>query len=62
MAKFLKKYNIELKTIGPVFIGSGYTINKKEALFKNDKVVIIDTRLMFDYFIKKNLFSNFFFL
>ena len=30
MAKFLKKYNIELKTIGPVFIGSVYTINKKK--------------------------------
>lgn len=59
MAKFLKKYNIELKTIGPIFIGSGYTINKKEALFKKDKVVIIDTRLMFDYFIKKNLLKKY---
>jgi len=31
MASFLKKYNIELKTVGPVFIGSGKIINKKEA-------------------------------
>mgnify|MGYP006971300878 CR=1 FL=1 len=31
MASFLKKYSIELKTVGPVFIGSGKIINKKEA-------------------------------
>ena len=29
MTSFLKKYNIELKTVGPVFIGSGKETNKK---------------------------------
>lgn len=59
MGDFLKKYNIELKTIGPVFIGSGETINKKEALFKKDKVLIIDTKRMFDYFLKRNLLKQY---
>ena len=59
MGDFLKKYNIELKTVGPVFIGSGETINKKEALFKKDKVVIIDTKLMFEYFLKRNLLKQY---
>ena len=49
MASFLKKYNIELKTVGPVFIGSGKIINKKEAIFLEDSVIIIDTQKMFKY-------------
>ena len=41
MTSFLKKYNIELKTVGPVFIGSGKIINKKEAIFRKASVIII---------------------
>ena len=51
MTSFLKKYNIELKTVGPVFIGSGKIINKKEAIFRKASVIIIDIEKMFNYLI-----------
>ena len=59
MASFLKKYNIELKTVGPVFIGSGKIINKKEAIFKKASVVIIDTQKMFKYLCDKRLLDKY---
>lgn len=49
MTSFLKKYNIELKTVGPVFIGSGKETNKKEAIFNNDSVIIVDAKKMFKH-------------
>lgn len=59
MASFLKKYNVELKTVGPVFIGSGKIINKKEAIFKKASVIIIDTQKMFKYLCDKRLLDKY---
>lgn len=59
MASFLKKYNIELKTVGPVFIGSGKIINKKEAIFIEDSVIIIDTQKMFKYLSDNRLLDKY---
>ena len=59
MASFLKKYNIELKTVGPVFIGSGKIINKKEAIFRKASVIIIDTEKMFKYLYNKRLLNKY---
>ena len=59
MASFLKKYNIELKTAGPVFIGSGNIIHKKEAIFKKASVIIIDTQKMFKYLCDKRLLDKY---
>jgi len=44
MGAYLKKYDIELTTLGSVFIGSGYNTKKKEAIFFKNKVVLIDTK------------------
>lgn len=59
MTSFLKKYNIELKTVGPVFIGSGKIINKKEAIFRKASVIIIDIEKMFNYLCKKRLLDKY---
>lgn len=43
MKQCLKMYRLTLKTVGPVFIGSGKEISKKEYLFlDNSKVAILD--------------------
>lgn len=61
MDNFLKKYRIELVTIGPVFIGSGETIRKKEWLLdkENQKAFIIDNRKFFEYLSEKRLLDSF---
>ena len=59
MTSFLKKYNIELKTVGPVFIGSGKETNKKEAIFNNDSVIIVDAKKMFKYLCDKELIDKY---
>lgn len=37
MEKYLKTYQVVMQTVGPLFIGSGKEINKKEYLFLNGK-------------------------
>lgn len=59
MTSFLKKYNIELKTVGPVFIGSGKETNKKEAIFNNDSVIIVDAKKMFKHLCDKKLIDKY---
>lgn len=59
MESFLKKYNIELKTVGPVFIGSGKETNKKEAIFNNDSVIIVDAKKMFKHLCDKKLIDKY---
>lgn len=39
MKEYLKEYQVILKTIGPVYVGSGRDIGKKEYLFLNKKKV-----------------------
>ncbi len=41
MRRVLKSYEIKITTIGPVFIGNGKEINKKEYLFLNNKKIAV---------------------
>lgn len=54
MNDFLKKYDVVIRTVGPVFIGSGREIGKKEYLFLgNDKVAIFDMQKFYTLMKKK---------
>lgn len=55
MKSYIKNYDLEITTLGAVFIGSGYNTNKKEALFGRKQISFIDTKKMFDYLIDKEL-------
>lgn len=52
MKKYLKKHNVTIHTIGPVFIGSGKEISKKEYILDNEKIHVIDQFKLYNY-IKK---------
>ncbi len=55
MKSYIKNYDLEITTLGAVFIGSGYNTNKKEALFGRKQISFIDTKKMFDYLMDKKL-------
>lgn len=61
MKEFLKRYKVEIETIGPVHIGSGETIKKKEWLLdnRNSKAVIADTGKLFAFLKKNRLLDEF---
>lgn len=61
MKEFLKRYKIELETIGPVHIGSGETIKKKEWLLdrQNSKATVIDTGRLFVFLKNHRLLDEF---
>lgn len=60
MNQYLKTYKITLTTIGPVFIGSGRTISKKEyVILKNNEVGILDIEKLYQQLKKKNLDTEF---
>lgn len=49
MDSFLKQYHVMLHTIGPVFVGSGKQLNKKEYIIDKRKkeVLVFDMGKMF---------------
>ena len=48
MRRVLKTYHLELKVCGPVYVGSGSEIQKKEYLFLNrNKVGVVDINKLF---------------
>ena len=57
MKDFLKVYDVTIKVCGPVFIGNGQEINKKEYIFlpRQHKVLIPKLSSMYDYLKKKRL-------
>lgn len=57
MRDYLKKYEVTITTKGPVYIGSGKNITKKEYYFdeNSNKVYFFDFAKMFNGLIKKNL-------
>lgn len=60
MKRALKTYQIELKVCGPVFIGSGLEIQKKEYLFLNKQTIgIIDVEKLYAFAKKKRLAAEF---
>lgn len=59
MNSFLKKYRIELETVGPIFIGSGETITKKEYLVSETKVEMVDIQKLWAIIKKKGKWREF---
>lgn len=63
MKQKLKTYKLTLKTVGPVHVGSGKEISKKEYIFLGkDKVAVLDIAKVYEMFkkIKKDgLFENY---
>lgn len=61
MDNYLKTYKIKLKTLSPVFVGSGETIDKNEYIFDAyKKLVYIPNKLkIFQFFVKKGLIKDF---
>ena len=61
MKQVLKVYDVELTVEGPVFIGSGKEIGKKEyVLSKNsDTIAVLDTTKLFELLKKKNLVEEY---
>jgi CRISPR-associated RAMP protein, csm5 family len=52
MESYLKKYKFVFRTVGPVFVGSGQELQKKEYIFDGKKVKIIDVDKMLGFFCK----------
>lgn len=59
MNSYLKHYKMRLHTLAPVFIGSGETITKKEYIFKNNKIYILDLPKLFELINKRNLTDSY---
>lgn len=62
MESYLKKYKFVFNTVGPVFIGSGQKLQKKEYIFDKNKgrVKIIDVNKMLGFICKdKNLMRDY---
>ena len=60
MRKALKTYNLELKVQGPVFVGSGEEIQKKEYVFLNGRhaLGVVDIQKLYQLAKKKGLASD----
>lgn len=62
MESYLKKYKFVFNTVGPVFIGSGQKLQKKEYIFDKNKgrVKVIDVNKMLGFICKdKNLMRDY---
>ena len=61
MKEFLKRYKVTIETIGPVHIGSGESIKKKEWLLdrQNEKAIVVDTGKLFAYLQTHKLIDEF---
>ena len=48
MKQAIEKYNLELRVCGPVFVGCGYEIQKKEYLFLSQNTIgVIDPEKLY---------------
>lgn len=60
MKDYLKEYHVVIRTVGPVFIGSGREIGKKEYIFLDKgKVGITDMQLLYQQMVKKHKQNEF---
>ncbi len=59
MRDYLKKYDVELETVGPLFVGSGRELNKKEYLLRNNDIFVMDVPLLFSFMRKRGLLNDF---
>lgn len=48
MRHALESYELDIKAVGPIFVGSGYEIQKKEYAFLNKNIVgVIDVEKLY---------------
>lgn len=59
MRDYLKEYVVELETVGPLFIGSGRELNKKEYLLMNDEIMVMDIPRLFSLMKENGLIEEF---
>ena len=60
MKHALESYDLEIKAVGPIFVGSGYEIQKKEYVFLNKSTVgVIDVEKLYQLVKKRNLTTDF---
>lgn len=60
MNQYLKSYQVTLRTVGPVFVGSGREIGKKEYVFLNQgKVGIPDIQKLYGELARRRLAADF---
>lgn len=61
MQQYIKHYHMVLRTVGPVFVGDGKCLNKKEYIFQKNKarVLIPDLNKMYQGITKKGLERRF---
>lgn len=61
MTSYLQRYDFEIKTLAPVFIGDGGKVNKKEYLYdrKNNRVILFDMKKMFLGLSRRNLLTRY---
>ncbi len=59
MNDYLKKYNVVLETIGPVFIGSGKEINKKEYILRRNEIWVMDIPRLYGFMKQRGLLNKF---
>lgn len=58
MSEYLKTYQMKLITVGPVFVGSGKKLEKKEYIFLDrEHIGVMDIRRFYD-FVRKNSMSK----
>ena len=60
MREFLERYKIELETIGPIHIGSGETLRKREWILEwaDQRAIVIDFDKFFQLLQRKQLFAE----
>lgn len=58
---FLKNYKIKLTTLGPLYIGSGKTIGKKDYIYKKNenRFYFLNMKIFFKELMKRNLLKSF---
>lgn len=59
MESYLKTYQVKLKTLAPIFIGSGKEIGKAEYVFDGKYVYVIDEKKLMDLIVKRNLVDKY---
>lgn len=60
MKSYPKGYRVRLQTVGPVFVGSGRELSKREYLFlPNKKIGILDFAKLYQFMKKHHLLSQF---
>ena len=61
MRNFLERYRIELETIGPIHVGSGETLRKREWILEwtDQRAIIIDFDKFFSLLQRKRLLAEY---